>query len=119
MGAMGERAGKRAERDGMKIIGGLAAAIVLAAGAWIGGAWPAAAQATDARASSDISAQERQRPRIRVQPRQPAASPYPRPGAYSWPGPGAVRVCQDWYATEHRPSGTVVTPQMRCRWVRG
>lgn len=103
----------------MKIIGGLAAAIVLAAGAWIGGAADAAAQTAHTRASSEISAQERQRPRIRVQPRPPAASPYPRPGAYSWPGPGAVRVCQDWYATEHRPSGTVITPQMRCRWVRG
>ena len=56
------------------------------------------------------------RPRIRVQP--PAAYPYPRPETYSWPGPGAVRHCVDWYATEYRPSGTVVTPQMRCRWVR-
>ena len=27
------------------------------------------------------------------------------------------RQCVDWYALEHRPSGDVVTPQMRCRWV--
>ena len=68
----------------------------------------------------EFSAQSRQenaRPRIRVQPRQPAASEFP-PYEYGWPGPGAVRQCVDWYATEYRPSGTVVTPQIRCRWVR-
>jgi hypothetical protein len=70
----------------------------------------------------EFSAQTRQqrvRPRIRIQREQPAAWPYPRPDEYSWPGPGAVRQCVDWYSTEYRPSGTVVTPQMRCRWVRG
>lgn len=67
----------------------------------------------------EFSAQSRQRPRVRVYPNQPAAFDYPRPDDYSWPGPGAVRHCVDWYATEYRPSGTVVTPQMRCRWVRG
>jgi hypothetical protein len=65
----------------------------------------------------EFSAQTRQRPRVRVTP--PAAYDYPRPGPYAWPGPGAVRQCVDWYATEYRPSGLVVTPQMRCRWVRG
>jgi len=29
----------------------------------------------------------------------------------------AYRQCVDWYAIEHRPSGTVITPQMRCWWV--
>ena len=29
-----------------------------------------------------------------------------------------TRQCTDWYQLEHRPSGTVLTPQMRCRWVR-
>ena len=29
-----------------------------------------------------------------------------------------ARQCTDWYQVEHRPSGTVLTPQMRCRWVR-
>lgn len=67
---------------------------------------------------TEMSAQ-RKRPRIRVVPRQPAAWDYPRPGYYSWPGPNAVRQCVDWYQTEYRPSGTVITPQMRCRWVRG
>ena len=70
----------------------------------------------------EFSSQERQdrvRPRIRIQPTQPPAWDYPRPGEYSWPGPGAVRQCEGWYATEYRPSGTVITPQQRCRWVRG
>ena len=74
---------------------------------------------TDSMELREFSAQsrtEQERPRIRVRP--PAAYPYPRPDDYSWPGPGAVRQCVDWYATEYRPSGTVVTPQMRCRWVR-
>ena len=74
---------------------------------------------TDSTELYEFSAQSRtvqERPRIRVRP--PAAYLYPRPDEYSWPGPGAVRQCVDWYATEYRPSGTVITPQMRCRWVR-
>jgi hypothetical protein len=67
-----------------------------------------------------VSSQARRNsPRIRVQPAEPRAYPYPRPGEYSWPGPGAVRQCVGWYALEARPSGTVLTPQQRCRWVRG
>jgi hypothetical protein len=99
---------------------GIAAVLALACGA-AGfapvrlAAQPAMEQAAPA---TEWSAQDQRRPRIRVQP-QPPAWPYPLPGDYAWPGPGAVRVCQDWYATEYRPSGTVVTPQMRCRWVRG
>ena len=29
-----------------------------------------------------------------------------------------TRSCVGWYAVEHRPSGDVITPQERCRWVR-
>ena len=29
------------------------------------------------------------------------------------------RRCVDWYELQHRPSGTVLYPQMRCWWVRG
>jgi len=36
---------------------------------------------------------------------------YPRPLLY--------RRCIDWYEIQHRPSGTVLYPQMRCWWVRG
>ncbi len=28
-----------------------------------------------------------------------------------------VRRCTDWFALEPRPSGTVLTPHMRCWWV--
>jgi hypothetical protein len=85
---------------------------------------PQTAHAAEARmnvstaAGQEFSSQERERPRIRVQRQQPAAYDYPLPGPYAQPGPGYVRACQDWYDTEYRPSGTVVTPQMRCRWVR-
>jgi hypothetical protein len=44
------------------------------------------------------------------------ASIYPRPDDVSWPGPNAVRECTSWLAQEHRPSGTVVVPRMRCWW---
>jgi hypothetical protein len=84
------------------------------------GAAPALAQDAGLR-MSEFSAQDRPRARIRVQPQpQPPAWPYPRPDEYSWPAPApAYRLCEDWYQTEYRPSGTVITPQMRCRWVRG
>ena len=70
--------------------------------------------------ATEHSAQDRPRRRSRVYIRRPpAALDYPPSGDFMWPGPGAVRVCADWYALEYRASGTVLTPQMRCRWVRG
>ncbi len=42
---------------------------------------------------------------------------YPLPQSY--PGPGAVRQCAFWLATENRPSGTVIVPQQHCWWERG
>jgi hypothetical protein len=33
--------------------------------------------------------------------------------------PHAVRTCDAWYEQEFRPSGTVIVPRMRCRWVAG
>ena len=33
--------------------------------------------------------------------------------------PTAVRTCDAWYEQEFRPSGTVIVPRMRCRWVAG
>jgi hypothetical protein len=77
-----------------------------------------ASDSLELREFSAQSRREQERPRIRVRPREPMAYEFPRPNTYSWPGPGAVRQCVDWYATEYRPSGMVVTPQMRCRWVR-
>ena len=35
------------------------------------------------------------------------------------PRPLLYRHCVDWYELQHRPSGTVLYPQMRCWWVRG
>lgn len=76
----------------------------------------ASLQATDFSSQS----QQRRRPNIRVYPEpQPPFWDYPRPGEYSWPGPGAKRDCDAWYVLEHRPSGTVLTPRMQCWWVRG
>jgi hypothetical protein len=42
---------------------------------------------------------------------------YPLPQSY--PGPGAVRQCAFWLATESRASGTVIVPQQHCWWERG
>jgi hypothetical protein len=47
------------------------------------------------------------------------ATEFPRTDNLGFPGRNAVRQCVSWLATEHRPSGTVVTPQMRCWWQRG
>jgi hypothetical protein len=35
------------------------------------------------------------------------------------PGRLLYRRCVDWYELQHRPSGTVLFPEMRCWWVRG
>ena len=67
---------------------------------------------------------ERARPRtkLRVRPAYPYRhyhSLYPVPYPVEYPGPNAKRECVARYVTEHRPSGTVIVPRMRCWWVRG
>ena len=47
------------------------------------------------------------------------ATEFPRTDNLGFPGRNAVRQCRSWLATEHRMSGTVVTPQMRCWWQAG
>jgi hypothetical protein len=42
-----------------------------------------------------------------------------RPRIVITPRPLLYRRCVDWYELQHRPSGTVLFPQMRCWWVRG
>ena len=70
--------------------------------------------------SAQTAQPRRARPRIRVyREYQPPFWDYPRPGTYSWPGPGARRDCRAWYVMEYRPSGAVMTPRMRCEWVPG
>lgn len=74
-------------------------------------------------AVTDMSAQRRMRPQIRVQPRRypyrTFHSFYPLPYQYQYPGPNGVRQCVNRYVTEYRPSGTVVVLHMRCWWVQG
>jgi hypothetical protein len=88
---------------------------------------PLGAQASQPSAglqSTEFSAQSRPpraRTRIRVTPAYPyrvLSTPYPVPYTYEYPGPGAVRQCSSWLASENRLSGTVITPQMRCWWQR-
>lgn len=44
---------------------------------------------------------------------------FPRSDNLGFPGRSAVRQCASWLAAEHRPSGAVVMPHMRCWWARG
>ena len=62
---------------------------------------PPSFAATDA--TKEISAQRRARVVI-----TPARSGYP--------GPSSKRECESWLQVENRPSGQVLTPQMRCFW---
>jgi hypothetical protein len=79
---------------------------------------PAEAQGADARAGQsakaatpiEASAQSRRR-------REPTRLYITRDRAYL--PPTAVRACDAWYEQEFRPSGTVIVPRMRCRWVNG
>ena len=79
---------------------------------------PAEAQGTNGRAgqnakaasSIEASAQSRRR-------RAPTQLYITRERAYL--PPNAVRACDAWYEQEFRPSGTVIVPRMRCRWVAG
>ncbi len=110
-----------------------AASIAILAGLWAFGCGAVAAEprpssvvATTSGAAlsvTDLSAQSRRvRPSLRIVPRYPYRrfnSVYPLPYDVEYPGPNAVRQCVDWYATEHRPSGTVIVPRMRCRWITG
>jgi hypothetical protein len=49
----------------------------------------------------------------------PAIQPRVRPRIQVNPPRLLYRRCVDWYELQHRPSGTVLYPQMRCWWVRG
>lgn len=68
---------------------------------------------------TDLSAQTRRRPRVRVriyrERELDERGVYP---SYN-PGPNAVRDCTATYVQEFRPSGTVITPRMNCYWRRG
>jgi hypothetical protein len=61
-------------------------------------------------------------PQVMAQTSPGVASPPPshvRGRITIHPGRLLYRHCVDWYELQHRPSGTVLYPQMRCWWVRG
>jgi hypothetical protein len=79
---------------------------------------------TGSQRASELSAQSRPLPRrartrIQVHPRRPSSVHpiYPRLEPAAYPGPNAVRECTSWLEPEHRPSGTVIVPRLRCWWV--
>jgi hypothetical protein len=117
-----------------KAIVGIVAALL------IGAPWAAQAQAPDRivrqapaksapqqrapqqRAPQQRAPQQRAPTRVIVRPalrNRQDATEFPRADNLGFPGRNAVRQCVSWLATENRPSGTVVTPQMRCWWQRG
>jgi hypothetical protein len=84
----------------LKLIGALALTLLL-----VGLSRPAHAQQTSPIAQPSLTtppAPLHARRRIEINPR-----------------PLLYRRCVDWYELQHRPSGTVLYPQMRCWWVRG
>jgi hypothetical protein len=99
---------------------------IVAAALLFGVAGGAQAQPPDSdrvvRQAQKQKAQKRAPTRVIVRPilrNRHDATEFPRTDNLGYPGPNAVRQCVSWLATEHRLSGTVVTPQMRCWWQRG
>jgi hypothetical protein len=111
----------------MKRVASIAALVGLGLLAWAASPDAAQAQQRGTWGANDAepliqSRPRRARPQIRVQPLYPYRTYhtlYPPPYDIEFPGPNARRICTDWYAVEARPSGTVVVPRMRCRWMRG
>jgi hypothetical protein len=81
--------------------------IALAALALSAGAAPAVAQQTSPLAEPSLTTPPAPPPR------------YGRRRIVISPSPLLYRRCIDWYELQHRPSGTVLFPQMHCWWVRG
>lgn len=62
--------------------------------------------------TTEMSAQQRRRPRVRIYRQIDERGVYP---SY-FPGSNAVRDCTATYGQEFRPSGTVIVPRMSCFW---
>jgi hypothetical protein len=110
------------QRIGYPAIVSLTAAFALGAGSGVVQAQPAATISVAQPVPALQVQARRARPKVQVRPRYPYRnfhSAYPLPYDNEYPGPNAVRQCTDWYATEHRPSGTVIVPKTRCWWVPG
>ena len=83
---------------------------------------PEADQKQKAPPQQKVAVQRRAPTRIIVRPilrERLDSTEFPRSDYLGYPGPNAVRQCVSWLQPEYRPSGTVVTPQMRCWWQRG
>jgi hypothetical protein len=95
---------RASSRGGAMSVGSFAAIVGSAAVSFLGATLPAAAQAESptGQGGTSLTLPQTTRPRIEI---------YPRPLVY--------RHCTDWYELQHRPSGTVLYPHMRCWWVRG
>jgi hypothetical protein len=78
---------------------------------------PAPEKTVVAQAQTQTKTERSAQPRETRKPRAPTRIRVYDAGAIRL-GPNAVRSCTDWYAEERRPSGTVIVPHMRCRWVR-
>jgi hypothetical protein len=98
---------------GLAIVAGLACALSAVS---VVGSSPAEAQvareAQRANASQPVEATAQSRRR-----RNPTQLRVIRQRTYL--PPTAVRTCDAWYEPEFRPSGTVIVPRMRCRWIAG
>ena len=104
----------------MKWLAAIAAALLLTAFAIEPGeAQPSSRDGVEAMAQAKP---KRARTRIVVRPRYPYRhyhALYPPPYDIEYPGPNAHRECVGGFATEHRASGPVIVPRMRCWWAPG
>jgi hypothetical protein len=106
----------------MKLVATIVAALLFGFVAAAPGMAQSAPERAGARDALAQSQPQRARTRLRVRPVYPyrrTHSLYPVPYDIEYPGPNAKRECVARYVTEHRPSGTVTVPRMRCWWVRG
>jgi hypothetical protein len=113
--------GSMRERWAMKLLATIVMVSLLGVLAAAPGAAQSASESMGAR-DAHAQAQKRAPTRLRVRPLYPYRhyhSLYPLPYDVEYPGPNAHRECVDALVTEHRPSGAVIVPRMRCRWVRG
>ncbi len=94
--------------SGRIFFGLVAAGAVAVFGAFSTGTTPA--RAGDGLSVTEFSSQAREQ-------RRPARVRIYRERSY--PGPNAVRQCTSRLVQEHRPSGTVIVPDMHCWWERG
>jgi hypothetical protein len=110
------------ERYGMKLAATIVTASLFALLAFAPSVAQPAGERVTAGNTLAQSQPRRARTKLRVRPAYPYRryhSLYPVPYDIEYPGPNAKRECVDGYVTEHRSSGTVIVPRMRCRWVRG